>query len=484
MRRLDPGGVVMVLRLSIVGAAVAALGLAAASCSSAPEQAPDPTPTPTPTAVVEQASSEPAATPAPSSPPAASAPASEPAATTTEAGAAARPATTTRAATTTETLVVTRIPTTTRAATTTPAAPPLDDCFGGALSDDPMHCYLLEQAEARGFIDIVGLYEGGGRLYVSIGEAELTEELFLFMFQQSFAFYDKWPELLPEEKYGRFMGTPCDTFPNCYLTLPPIHDLDPEHILPPSSAYGRVLLALGGESGRRDVPGWASWRQVWPRSAAGAAAASAGFDVSDVDVTNFPEIDVHVCAYGTTSDGCDLWLKVPGAGVAGAHGGGGTMYYQIKNPPTDAAELKSLKDRLWPCHDVLGRCTFTNDEGQRVRRYTNSTSTVEIIPVEWDFRDLWRWKTILERFAVSAGNTIGIVDARVHWNQQRRGGGVLYPNLFLNGLSSANDSPADRRETIEVWTRGDQQVVADALPTLLPRLGIPVDAVGMVRRRY
>ena len=286
---------------------VAVLGLAAASCSSAPAQVPDPTPT----AVVDQASDDPTAPPVPSSPPAASAPDGE------------------SSATTTETLVVTRIPTTTRAATTTPAAPPLDDCFGGALSDDPMHCYLLEQAEARGFIDIVGLYEGGGRLYVSIGEAELTEELFLFMFQQSFAFYDKWPELLPEEKYGRFMGTPCDTFPNCYLTLPPIHDLDPEHILPPSSAYGRVLLALGGESGRRDVPGWASWRQLWPRSAAGAAAASAGFDVSDVDVTNFePDLAVSFCDDKTSAPAPDR------CSVVGSHGewGGGTVYFQVKNP--------------------------------------------------------------------------------------------------------------------------------------------------------
>ena len=104
---------------------------------------------------------------------------------------------------------------------------------------------------------------------------------------------------------------------------------------------------------------------------------------------------------------------------------------------------------------------------------------VEIIPVKYSAWELRRWATILQRFAVSAGNTIGIVNARVHWNQQ----GGFYPQLFLNGLSSANDSPADRRETIEVWTRGDQQVVADALPVLLPLLGIPVDAVGVVRRR-
>ena len=50
-------------------------------------------------------------------------------------------------------------------------------------------------------------------------------------------------------------------------------------------------------------------------------------------------------------------------GIAGAHGGGGIGYFQIKNPPTDEAELKALKHRLMPCHDVIGNCTYTDDSG-------------------------------------------------------------------------------------------------------------------------
>ena len=86
---------------------------------------------------------------------------------------------------------------------------------------------------------------------------------------------------------------------------------------------------------------------------------------------------------------------------------------------------------------------------------------------------------------MSAANTIGVVDAYVSGNLQPVGGFVVYPWVFLNGPSPADKlQPADIRETIVVVTRGDQQVVADALPVLLPLLGIPVDAVGVVHRRY
>ena len=39
-----------------------------------------------------------------------------------------------------------------------------------------------------------------------------------------------------------------------------------------------------------------------------------------------------------------------------------------------------------------------------------------IIPVKYDFGELWRWSVILNRFAVSAGNTVGITAGRVVLN--------------------------------------------------------------------
>ncbi len=219
--------------------------------------------------------------------------------------------------------------TTTVAVTTTlvvVSAPPLGDCFAGALSEDPLHCYVVERAETEGRIDVMAVYEGDGRLYFSISQAELTAELFRFMSEESYAFYYKWPELVPEDKYAHGVVSTWTRFPTCYVDRVSWERLDARRILPLPSAYERVMLVPGGESGRSIVPGWASWRQVWPpvsaQQGAGArgTAGGSGFDVSGVDVTNFPEIDVNVCVRepGTA---CNLWLQFPGAGIAGAQGG-------------------------------------------------------------------------------------------------------------------------------------------------------------------
>ena len=50
------------------------------------------------------------------------------------------------------------------------------------------------------------------------------------------------------------------------------------------------------------------------------------------------------------------------------------------------------------------------------------------------------------------------------------------PELVSGGAS-------EERETVHVSAL-DPQRVADALPTLLPQLGIPVDAVGVIGRPY
>ena len=53
---------------------------------------------------------------------------------------------------------------------------PLGDCFGGVLSGEPVHCYVLERAQAQGLIDVVAIYEGAGLLHVSI-RGELSRAL-------------------------------------------------------------------------------------------------------------------------------------------------------------------------------------------------------------------------------------------------------------------------------------------------------------------
>ena len=477
-------------RLRVVAVAVALSSLAIIACASPTAQATDPTsiptatpasmgeeqavaePTHTPTATPTPASSEgqesgsdpePTSTPTPTSTPVPSEPVSG----------SGLSATTTPAVTTTEEVA---------------AGPPLGDCYGGALSEDPIICYVVKRAEAEGLIDVLGVYEGGGGLYVSISQ-ELTQEFVGFSFFEMRTFYQNWPELLPKEKYAPTLGRPCSAFPECYLW--PLWQSshaawDQREVLPAPSRYQWAQFVPDGEPGRRDIPGWASWRQLWPRVSAeeGMAGGTGGgpaFDVSDVDVTNFPEIDGNVCAHVFYGIACSWWLDFPDMGIAGAHGGGIT-YFQIKSPPTDEAELEAIRRRISPCYDVVGRCTYTDEKsGRRTSEFREATSTIEIVPVKYDYQDLWRWAIVLDRFALSAANTIGIVDAYVSWNRVYTGGFVTYPLVYLNGLS-AESGPADIRETIWVVTHGDQQTVADALPTLLPLLGIPVDAVGVVHR--
>ncbi len=51
------------------------------------------------------------------------------------------------------------------------AAPPPGDCWGGALSDDPLHFYVLEEAQRAGVIEVTAIYEGGAALYVYLAQS-------------------------------------------------------------------------------------------------------------------------------------------------------------------------------------------------------------------------------------------------------------------------------------------------------------------------
>ena len=57
-----------------------------------------------------------------------------------------------------------------------PGDPPLGDCFGGALSQDPPHCYALEQAQRQGVIDVEKVYDADGVLYFSLRQDDPVED--------------------------------------------------------------------------------------------------------------------------------------------------------------------------------------------------------------------------------------------------------------------------------------------------------------------
>ena len=104
-----------------------------------------------------------------------------------------------------------------------------------------------------------------------------------------------------------------------------------------------------------------------------------------------------------------------------------------------------------------------------------------VIPVKYDYQELWRWANLIDRFAYTSGNTIGIISSSVTHNVHR------WPPttelLFvLPSLPEADTrNREDHRATITVGTLHLQETVA-ALPKLLDQLGIPADAVGMVGR--
>ncbi len=102
---------------------------------------------------------------------------------------------------------------------------------------------------------------------------------------------------------------------------------------------------------------------------------------------------------------------------------------------------------------------------------------LEFIPVRYDYGEMWRWATILRRFVLSPSNTIGIVGADVRPNKKYD----YLENVFpLDDLDVAVYGDASTlRDTVGIDAL-DARVVVEALPELLPLLGIPVDAVGVV----
>ena len=210
------------------------------------------------------------------------------------------------------------------------------------------------------------------------------------------------------------------------------------------------------------MPGWASWSQVWPAGGR-SARASSGFDVSDVDITNVPDPDCSRDFPGILLPSCRVWESRRETGVAGLHFNREvettTMYFQVKSPlPVNEVRLKNLRREV--------------SRGSNPKR-----RPVEIIPVRYDFGQLWRWSVILNRFSVSPGNTVGIVRAKVDLNY------AMYEDsrdVWMNGAEpSALSGYSDVRNILHVYVLDTDAAVA-AFPELLPQLGIPTDAVGLV----
>ena len=478
------------------------------------------------------------------------------------------------------------------ASPTPPAEPPLQGCFDKALSDDPMICYILEQAQEEEIIEVAAIYRADDDLhYVYLTQTEpVGDKVGEFFRDKVEEFIDSWPEIALKEPYPDYVA---GCMRERWIRKYPGHDyksclLDATHwkgdtLLPYSVSYGAILVRTGGTDGKRSERAWASFRQVWP--AAVTPDTSGAFDMSDVDLTNFPEFKTERWCRGgpvelIDSDGkvtvlevldvvCDEEQLKAKADVAAftVEYGGSTFYVQYKDPPEGEEELEALKDTLIPpcfrsylctrmedtttgkvevtviatvvsdkpgtpvkLHGPLADATpFTivddldatpatlhsgdlgdyHDELNRLLDATHPDPTsvkvsftyiehnypdlgtvaeVEIIPVKYNYTDLRRYETILNRFVHSRGNTIGILGAELRDNDLRS---YHYDNLLWppDGPGEAGEDeerqaykPAELRSTIVV-TAFDSQRVLNALPKLLPALGIPAEAVGAVHEK-
>ena len=114
---------------------------------------------------------------------------------------------------------------------------------------------------------------------------------------------------------------------------------------------------------------------------------------------------------------------------------------------------------------------------------------VVVVAVPHDFQELWRWSLVLDRFANSSGNTLGIthVELRFNWllgiDEDQR---YLFPSEDAPDLTSyireheGNVADGLRvRLIIRVETFDFEKTVA-GLPRLLKQLEIPDSAVGLI----
>ena len=330
----------------------------------------------------------------------------------------------------------------------------------------------LEEAHREGVIEVEGVYDdGNGALYIFFNylrpvEDRVYTELMEYFRQKGKEFALQHPDRVTygfDDHRCRPLRTNDDyaTFEECMMYYTFFVD---DYIVPWELPYERIVLRAGGSDARRQERAWAAWTQKWPSTGAtGASGTASQFDVSDVDVTNFPELDcVEQRSEFTFGQACFEWVNNPELGIAGWYTTGWnsiTYYVQVKAPPGHEGNIDTAKVEL-------------------KRLYGFDDEQLMMIPVKYDLKELWQWTLVLDRFAVSSGNTIGITGAEVAPNLWAPG-----PPVFVFPLASLpevdhNNLPG-RRETIRVGAF-DAQRVANALPTLLPQLGIPIDAVGVV----
>lgn len=351
-----------------------------------------------------------------------------------------------------------------------------NDCFGGALADDPINCEVFQWAHNTGVIEVDAVYRAGGALYIFLTQSDHLDATALKKM------------LAKTQEIARRTGEHgCVLKPQlCGAGVLVAEPLDISgYILPKSSVHQTIELFPGGAEARRSFPGWRVFHEFWPRAAGavGATGTEGDFDISGVDRTNFPTLAGNcnptiTRTYSTyVYDACKAWQYVPGLGIANVYRDrrNDKVYYYVKAVSGEKeARIAAAKKALMNAQPDY---------------YTEERLVV--LPVPHDFEELWRWSLVLDRFANSSGNTLGITFAGLRLNELGRDAkeDVQYlfpledaPDLTDYIWEHENNQPdvLRWRLIIDVVTLEFEKTVA-GLPRLLKQLEIPESAVGLIR---
>ena len=340
-----------------------------------------------------------------------------------------------------------------------------NDCFGGALSSDPIHCEVFEWAHNEGVIDVDAVYRAGKALYIYLTQADRLDDAALQKM------LDKSREIA--RRTGEYECVLDSLL--CGSGVVSASRLDiPGYILPKSSVYQTIEVFPDGAEARRSSPGWQVFQQFWPEAEAGAGGATGtegDFDISEVDRTNFPTLTGNCnspLVTGLYAD-CRRWENHPGLGIASGYADtwNDKAYVYVKAGVGDEAPKTALMNAQ-PDY-------YTEDR-------------LVVVAVLHDFEELWRWSLVLDRFANSSGNTLGITHIELGFNTL---GGLGKDRKYVFPLEDAPDLTDYIREhegfadglrwrlIIQVETLDFEQTVA-GLPRLLRQLEIPESAVGLI----
>ena len=138
------------------------------------------------------------------------------------------------------------------------------------LSQDPLRCYALEEAEREGLIDVEAVYIDQNYVYMCVTQPQLPR-LDGCLKGKGREFIENWRDrvMYNLSRHSCYDLAGSAGYEDCILDW--TFWLGGT-ISPWDSPYLRIRWEPGGADSRYDEGGWASWRQLWPSVTQGRTA--------------------------------------------------------------------------------------------------------------------------------------------------------------------------------------------------------------------